>query len=138
MEWLTQNRDQMIAEAFELYKDGSEDLFIRDQEILAIARIEQESRQEEDPWMESVMHYLLKNERPHSFSLLDLAQDGIGMKPEKIDKYTQIRLGKILKKLNISSKREGHGNIRMYTPPAEIRGKSDPIEQPQKDFENTW
>jgi hypothetical protein len=50
------------------------------------------------------------------FTVSDLAESAVGVKKDKLDKSVQIRLGIILKKLNIPFRRVGHDNVRTYFP----------------------
>ena len=116
IEWLKNNRDQLIAEAFEVYKNGQEDLHLTDPEVLAIAKQHQDDRQAEDAWIQHVREYMEKLAPGAGFTISDVADIAVGVKKDKLDKSVQIRLGQILKKLCIPSKRVGHDHLRMYYP----------------------
>jgi predicted P-loop ATPase len=114
--WLQNNRDQLIAEAYDVFKKGQEELHLTDPEVQEIAKRQQEDRQEEDVWMPYITEYLNKLPPGSSFTIGEIADYAVNIKKDKLDKAIPIRIGKILKKLNIPNKRMGHDNIRTYFP----------------------
>lgn len=131
IEWLKSNRDQLIAEAFEVYKNGTEELHLTDPETLAIAKQHQDDRRSEDAWIQHVREYIDQLEPGKGFTISDLAEIGVGVKKDKLDKSVQVRLGVILKQLEIPSKRMGHANVRTYYP---IKAQKEVENAP----ENSW
>lgn len=129
IEWLKDNRTQIIAEAFEVYKHGTEELHLTDPEAQAIAKRHQEERHQEDVWTQDIVAYMQGGRQ--AFTIRDVAKEALHIEIGKIDRSVQTRIGLILKKLKIPAKREGHENVRKYYP--------EPAKKEEKiGAENTW
>jgi predicted P-loop ATPase len=112
VEWVKGCRDQLFAEAYHLFKHG-EILDINDEKVIELAKIEQEERKERDPWLPIVLKWTSETLMP-KFTTTDILMEAIKLEPGRIDKFAQIRIGKILKKMGFKNYREGHNNIRYY------------------------
>lgn len=111
--WMRVHRDQLIAEAYEAYKGGHEELHLTDPEALAIAQSHQESRQQDDLWMQYILDFLASS-GSDGFTVADVAERALKMDKSRMDKSIQTRIGVILKKLKVPFKREGDRKIRKY------------------------
>ena len=129
--WIRNNRTQLLAEAYDIYKNGNEDLFISNPEALEIAKQEQAERQSEDAWSHYLIDFFNRADCPGEITVDLIAEKALGIKADKLDKTSQVRIGIILRKLNIQSKRIGHNKIRTYYP---IKNEKNG----QKLVENNW
>ena len=129
--WLQQVRDQLIAEAYEVYKSGTEELHLTDPEVQRIAKLHQEDRQSIDAWIQHIQEKIENMAPGASFTMSWIAQEALGIKPDKLDRTTQTRIGVILRKLGIPSKRSGHGNVTNYYPIKQVNNA-------EKEPENNW
>ena len=117
--WMKANRDQLIAEAFEVYKSGTEELHLTDPEVLMIAKERQEERQQEDVWTQYIKEYMATLAPGKGFTIGDVGVFALKFKEGQIDRSSQTRIGIILRKMGVPFKREGTHKIRMYYPEGE-------------------
>lgn len=93
------DRDQLWAEAFHLYQQNVRWWIGDDEpELLAMVRGERDTRRFHDEWFNEIMVWLGKpiNMWQSDFSLSDIARGALGVDKDKLDKATQMRLGKIM------------------------------------------
>ena len=123
LEKLAEWRDQLLAEALHLYRQGVKLHPSRDDEALYI-RPEQEAREIVDPWIYKLQDYLEQPEKKFSreFTSLDLLTDAIGLEVEKIDnnRGAATRIGNLMARLGWSKARRSTGRREwVYVRPAE-------------------
>ena len=94
MKGFLSDRDQVYAEAVEMYKAGSP-LTIKS-EALVIAKSEQDDRYVSDDWEEFIKPYL--KDRTVVTSLMILTEV-FGLTPEKIDRQKTMRVSAIMRRL---------------------------------------
>lgn len=123
-QWIKENRGQLFAEAYKLYRDG-EPLYFTDEAVIAISQSEQEFRQEADPWLIVIKEWLLR--APDKFTSAEVLNKAIGMEISRVERLSQSRVGRILKKLGLESKQEGHAKVRYYSRP-ERAPENPPVE----------
>lgn len=112
--WLTNNRDQLIAEAYEVYKQGTEELHLTDPEVQRIAKLHQDERQDEDVWFPYIQECIESLPPGEGVTIGDIADKAVNIKKDKLDKSVSIRIGKILRRLGVPHKRIGKERIRTY------------------------
>lgn len=88
-ERLTLDREQLFAEAVQLYRDHSEWWVVP-----AVTADIQAERQESDVWAEIVLPWCIG--RP-DVRVLEILEGALKFKPEQMDKWSQMRVAKILK-----------------------------------------
>lgn len=96
LKWLKENRDQLFAEARDLWTLG-EDLYLS-KEIEAVAKATQSERYSEDEWREPVEHFLRESEAEY-FNLLEVMNGALGRIGSDISENDTRRLGKIMRRL---------------------------------------
>lgn len=93
------DRDQLWAEAYHLYKQ-QEKWWIGYEEIDLIRSVadQRDERRFHDEWFSQVVSWASKpmNRIEKQFSLADIARGALGVERDKLDKNTQMRIGKIL------------------------------------------
>lgn len=93
------DRDQIWAEAYFLYKQGARWWIGPEEvELLAMVRGERDLRRFHDEWHSQVIAWTDKpfNRHEPQFSLADIATGALGVERSKLDKATQMRIGKIM------------------------------------------
>lgn len=97
IEALRTDRDQLIAEAVALYRQGAK-WWLDDEDTLKVAEEEQLARQSDDAWFEKVATYLeLTTEM--TVSIGDIMSTALGIDPGKWNKFDQGRVAKMAEKL---------------------------------------
>lgn len=104
--WMRENRDQLFAEAVEVYK-GGENIYLDTTEAQELARMAQDERLAVDPWTEVIASKL--NEPQAGLfvqyaSVVEIAKM-VGVEPDRLGRMEAIRLGIIMRKLGYLSKR---------------------------------
>ena len=112
--WLKENRNQLIAEAYDVFKHGQEELHLTDPEAQGIAKQSQEHRQQDDMWMVYVKNFINTSHSLDGFTINDIAEGALKIEKSKMDRSTQTRLGIILKKLEIPYRISGHDKLKKY------------------------
>lgn len=108
MRRLERDRDQLLAEAKELYMLG-EDLWIKDIKTREIAAREQQLRVETDVLQESINDFLNNNVEdfnPQQFRILELMEKCDAVSGLKNDRATQMRVANSLKNLGYKKERK--------------------------------
>lgn len=95
---ITADREQLFAEAVFRIKRG-EEWYIVPQEA---TRAVQEANRQEDEWESILRDYLSRNTPP--YSLTEIAQGCFDIKPEKLDRLTQLRIGRCMRVLGYKKK----------------------------------
>lgn len=115
-------RDQLWAEALDYYTHGAP-WHITDPATIALARAEQEAREEEDPWLAPIVEWLkspiavsMTREGVTTHQVMTFA---LAMQKDKPEKTAEMRVGIILRKLKFKEK-AGHHRPRIYVPTVEI------------------
>lgn len=98
---LTQDRDQLLAEAVEHYLIG-EELYLETEYLRSLARVQQGTRLEMDELQNVVAEFLTSNPEGfhvNEFRLIDLIKHCSDLAGLKNDRVTQLRIGKCLRNL---------------------------------------
>ena len=90
---LGRDRDQIWAEAVHLYQQGESWWSPSD---TSETRVEQEARMTVDPWEDRIADYLQDKQEA---TVQDLLEDALQLKAGQQDRASEIRIGKILKRL---------------------------------------
>jgi predicted P-loop ATPase len=111
-EWLTDNREQLFAEAVERFRDGEPWWNVPE----IAADVERSARRDVDPWEYLITEYLRVNA---AVRIPYLITEVLGLKPRDIDHGTQRRLGKILRQRGYKNtlRRNGTDVIREWIRP---------------------
>jgi predicted P-loop ATPase len=98
-DWLTENRDQLLAEASAYYKSGEQWHLTREEEALAAK--ETNDRMVVDPWEEDIRDYITKGDgkTERSLTASQIARDVFNIETQKNDMRPSRRIGSILRKL---------------------------------------
>ena len=91
---LARDRDQLWAEARDQYRDGSKWWFDTDA-LVDAATTEQDARYQADPWTDTVLDYLDKEEKTET-SVSEVLSDAIFLAKDRWSKVDQMRVGGIL------------------------------------------
>lgn len=106
VEGLLAVRDQLWAEALDYYMHGAP-WHIIDESTIAIARSEQEAREEEDPWLGPVSEWLRNPLNAHivsnGFTSHQVLSGALDMHKDKQDRSAETRIGSVLKKFKYSN-----------------------------------
>jgi hypothetical protein len=102
-------REQLWAEAVHRYKAG-EKWWLQDKALLEEAKEHQEAARQHDEWEEILKRDLLGTVR----ITLEEAANKIGLKTDRLDKSTQIRLGLAMSAIGFVRKREPTGRRERY------------------------
>jgi predicted P-loop ATPase len=123
--------EQLWAEARQAYLMG-ETWWLDDQdhEALAIAKDIQESRTEDDPWVELLRERLDLGVR---FVTTDDVAQALGIDIAKLDPRTGLRFGKVLKVLGLNRKRISINGQRVYAYVPSLKSESLPSGSPSTD-----
>ena len=107
--WIKLNRDQLWAEAVKRYQNG-EHWWIEDSGIIDECAKIQESARTDDAW-ESILGDKLENR-----TTTDMREcaESLGIKPDRLDKSTQIRIGLVLSAIGFRRKRVREDGSRVY------------------------
>jgi predicted P-loop ATPase len=108
-ETVKRDRDALWAEAVRLYRSG-EQWWLTDEEKTASSDNNEQFRLSDD-WETIIENYLKRDGEPKSVS--DIAENCFNLQPNELDKNTQIRIGKICRKLGAESKRIRHGKSKI-------------------------
>lgn len=101
---LERDRDQLLAEAVDLYFKG-ENLFVEDKHVLKAMVEEQADRMVSDPWTENVAEYVNENEfvRDHNFvTTREIWEFGLRGSPTLFSKIHANRICSIMRRLGWS------------------------------------
>jgi len=96
---LSEVRDQLFAEAYALYKEGKDALFLETESLVAMQREEVEKRKQADPWTFLIGDYLKANPQLDGITMRTLCLDLLGMKPDRMRRGDQSRVGRVMKRL---------------------------------------
>lgn len=109
------DRDQLLAEAVVRYRNGQK-WWLTDDEVIQIAKIEQASRLENDPWFDKLEPYL-KTTFSTMIKIGDLLDNPLRVPIERQDRMALLRVQKILKKLGYDREAimEGDNEIKGWT-----------------------
>jgi predicted P-loop ATPase len=123
--------EQLWAEARQAYLMG-ETWWLDDQdhEALAIAKDIQESRTEDDPWVELLRERLDLGVR---YVTTDDVAQALGIDIAKLDPRTGLRFGKVLKTLGLTRKRITIGGQRVYAYVPPLKSDCLPSAHPSTD-----
>lgn len=92
------DREQLFAEAVARIKSGEEWHIVPEEATKAI----QEANRQSDEWEDILRDYLSHNTPP--YSLTEIAEGCFGIKPDKLDRMTQLRLGRCMRVLGYQKK----------------------------------
>ncbi|WP_207419905.1 VapE domain-containing protein [Roseomonas haemaphysalidis] len=109
---LTADRDQLFAEAVQLYQQGASWWPTAEFEATHI-RPQQEARYEADVWEEVIKAYLSDKER---VTVLELAKEALGYSVDRVGTADQRRLTALLEHLGWEHAPRGHGGVRYWRP----------------------
>lgn len=93
---LERDRDQIFAEALQLYRAGEPSWPDRDFEREHI-RPEQEERFEIDAWEEAITTYLASR---YDVTISEVAREALHIEPQRFDRNTQLRISAIMSRLD--------------------------------------
>jgi putative DNA primase/helicase len=96
---LAEIRDQLFAEAYALYKEGKDALFLDTESLVAMQREEVEKRKQADPWVFLLGDYLKGNPTLDAITMRTICLDLLGMKPDRMRRGDQSRVGRVMKRL---------------------------------------
>ncbi len=101
---LKRDRDQLWAEALEIYKSNPEvPLFIKDREIMAMAERETEKRRPKDAWIDKIRDWLDNpdgNEKPRNFARGDeIFINAIGGDTKNLSNFEWRRVANVMQDL---------------------------------------
>lgn len=110
MDALKRDRDQLFAEAVEMFKQG-EPLHITSKSILKEAEVEVSQRVEEDPWLEVIGEWdaSAAEEDIDRVTIKYIYECQLGGTIKNITRREQVRIGKILRALGWEKKRDSKG-----------------------------
>jgi predicted P-loop ATPase len=92
LQWLKENREQLLAEAWQRLQDGEGWWEFPETEALA----EQEERYEGDPWEEPIDRFLALNQ---AVTIADVLRDAVKLEVSRQDKAAQMRAATVLARL---------------------------------------
>ncbi|MFA5350903.1 MAG: virulence-associated E family protein, partial [Candidatus Omnitrophota bacterium] len=92
------DRDQLFAEAVARIKAGEEWHIVPVEATKAV----QEANRQSDEWEDVLRDYLARNTPP--YTVVEIAEGCFGIKTDKLDKATQMRLGRCLRVLGYNKK----------------------------------
>ncbi len=95
VEWVTTNREQLWAEAA-LREASGESVWFEDDATQKAAEAAQSDRMSVDPWMHSVLSYLIGK---HEVLTTDILFDAIGMPKERMHRGSEMRISGIMRQL---------------------------------------
>lgn len=95
LDLLRQNRDQYFAEAMVRLKADPDSSWIRDPEVIALAKKEQELRREQDPWVEILEMWT----RDKTQFVAPEAYQALGLTPDRLQSRTRSRVYAALKSI---------------------------------------
>jgi predicted P-loop ATPase len=101
---LARDRDQLFAEALAAYEAAEPWWPQRDVEKALFAPEQQRRQKDPDPWTEAVEKWIeekFEKNRDASFSTSDALSEAILMSPERMNKYAQMRIAEIFKRLKL-------------------------------------
>jgi len=110
---LARDRDQLLAEALQAYRDGFQWWPGREFEMECI-RPEQEARYEGDAWEALISRHLAGCQR---VTVHDVAMDGLGFDKSKISRADQNRITACLERLGWCRGKRGGAGERWWVPP---------------------
>lgn len=96
---LAEVRDQLFAEAYVLYKEGKDALYLDTEALVAMQKEEVDKRKQSDPWTFLIGDYLKANPQLDSITMRTLCLDLLGMKPDRMRRGDQSRVGRVMKRL---------------------------------------
>jgi len=111
IELIKKDREQLFAEAVELYKQGTTWWEV-DQ---ALALTETDARYDNDPWFESVEGYIKDK---YDIYTIDILKKCLKIDIDKVTKREQMRVGSIMKKLGYNNNKRSiidKNRIRVWT-----------------------
>jgi len=96
---LARDRDQLFAEAFNLYKQGFP-LYIKDEKILGLASEVQQSREAQDEWEPTIYQWLLMNQSKFdAVSAKDIYVEALKGAEKEMNRSIALRIANVMKKL---------------------------------------
>ena len=107
---LARDRDQLWAEARELYRAG-QPWWLDSPELIAAATEEQGARYQTDPWTEKVIEHL--GARTET-SIVELLRDAIGVPHERWSRSDEMRVAAILKRDGWRRYQQVHHGVRRW------------------------
>ena len=92
---LRADRDQLWAEAYQMYKSGSEP-YIRDRKIIEVVETEQNARKIKEPWAKQMMEYIdiqyMKGADTRYINPLEIGKNAIGFHGKEVGRYQMSRV----------------------------------------------
>ncbi|MGY4803379.1 VapE domain-containing protein [Teichococcus aerofrigidensis] len=107
---LARDRDQLFAEAYALYRQGTQWWPTRDFEAEHI-RSEQEQRYEADAWEQAIAEWLNAKTQ---VTVLEVARGALGIETAKIGTADQRRIAAALERLGWQRGARAHGGVRKW------------------------
>jgi putative DNA primase/helicase len=113
--WISANRDQLWAEAYDAYTRG-EQWHITDANVLQHAASVADDAYDADVWSDLVLRYASAHEGG-GFTTLEVATQCLSIEPGRVSRYDQIRIGTILRKAGWKTSRGTDGSRRYSLSP---------------------
>lgn len=109
VEWIRQNRNQLWAEAVKRYNDG-EAWWVNDPNLATECVSAQEEARQDDAWEAILAEKLVRQDR----ILIQEAAEMLGVKHDRLDKATQMRVSSCLQAIGFVRRREGTRDRSWY------------------------
>jgi putative DNA primase/helicase len=109
VDWIRRNRDQLWGEAVSRYLRG-EHWWVEDSELTQECVAQQEAARMDDAW-EEILGDRLKERKTASMTE---AAELLSVRPDKLDKSTQVRIGFVLNAIGFKRKRVREEGRRVY------------------------
>ena len=107
--WIKSNRDQLWAESVSRYRQG-EPWWVDDPDLASACIEVQESARLDDAW-ETILEERLEGRET---TTMEEASEKLGIKPDRLDRSIQTRVGMVLSVIGFTRKRVREGNRRKY------------------------
>lgn len=97
--WLSDNRDQLFAEAVAAFNRGDDWWIVPELQ----ARAEQEARRQNDSWEEIITNWVKDNIYSGQFTTSEILDKALKIEPGKHDRVAQMRVGSIMRVMGYES-----------------------------------
>lgn len=126
-EGLEAMRDQLLAEALELYDQG-ERFWPNDDEQRTLFNPEQAQREQQEAYVDALHDWVYA--QVAVFSIADAAMTGLKLDASKLTRDVQTRIGQALRKLGCTRTEKRNGIVRYVYLPPHMKGGTDTANAP--------